>query len=220
MNDNKHNFIMDYTNKTTKSEIEEKIINLLNNKFSQKGYHKFTMDELASELHVSKKTIYRSFPTKEELLRKMLIDKLSFAYTVIVSNIQAQTNVVEKFIEFSKIIQEYFVLFNDESLYRLKHYYPKLADEIINLKKERVIPLIKLLLRVGRKKKIILDIPDNIIIKVFTAALSSISQMKKSYNEIEYQKTFESAFELLLNGILTKKGKQLLINKRINNESN
>lgn len=220
VNDNKHNMTKELKIHMTKSELEEKLINLLSEKFSSNGFEKFSLDELASELHISKKTIYQSFSTKEDLLRKLLIEKLNFAYTVVVSNIQAQTNIVDKFIELSKMIQDHFVLFNDSSLTRLKHYHPKLADEIISFKNERVIPLIKLLLRVGRKQKIILSIHDEIIIKVFTASLSSISQMKKGYNRIEYQKTFEAAFEMLLNGILTKKGKQLLINKRINNENN
>ena len=70
------------------------------------------------------------------------------------------------------------------------------------------------------EKKIISDTPDEIIIKVFTTSLGSIAQMKNKFDKASYQKTFEAAFEMLLNGILTKKGKQLLINKRINNESN
>jgi AcrR family transcriptional regulator len=206
--------------KISRSEVELKLINLLTQKFSSNGFEKFSLDELASELHISKKTIYKNFSTKEDLLRKLFIEKLNFTYTVVVSNIQAQTNIVDKFIELSKMIQDYFVLFNDASLTRLKHYHTKLANELITFKNERVIPLIKLLLRKGRKQKIILNIQDEIIIRVFTASLSSISQMEKSYEQVEFQKTFEAAFEMLLNGILTKKGKQLLINKRINNENN
>jgi len=221
VNDNKYNLMINTTNKIVESEIGEKLINLLNNKFSSNGYQKFTVDELANELHISKKTIYKSFLQKEDLVRKLLIDKLNFAYTVIVANIQAQTNVVDKFVEFSKMIKDHFVFFNGESLNRLQHYHPKLANEIITFKNERVIPLIKLLLRIGRKQKIILDIQDEIIIKVFTSSLSSIAEMKNNSNDnLSYHKAFITAFDMLLNGILTKKGKQLLINKRINNENN
>lgn len=220
VNDNKHILTNNSMKKISRSEVELKLINLLTQKFSSNGFEKFSLDELASELHISKKTIYKNFSTKEDLLRKLFIEKLNFTYTVVVSNIQAQTNIVDKFIELSKMIQDYFVLFNDASLTRLKHYHTKLANELITFKNERVIPLIKLLLRKGRKQKIILNIQDEIIIRVFTASLSSISQMEKSYEQVEFQKTFEAAFEMLLNGILTKKGKQLLINKRINNENN
>jgi len=119
------------------------------------------------------------------------------------------------------MIKDYFVIFKGESLNRLKHYHLKLANEIITFKNERVIPLIKLLLRDGRKQKIILDIQDEIIIRAFTSSLSSIAEKKNNGNDnLSYHIAFITAFNMLLNGILTKKGKQLLINKRINNENN
>ncbi|MFZ6032680.1 MULTISPECIES: TetR/AcrR family transcriptional regulator [unclassified Melioribacter] len=207
-------------NQLTRSKIEEKLINLLDEKLSRNGFEKFSMDELANELHISKKTIYKSFPTKEELVRKFYLGKLDYAYSVIVTNIQAQSNIVEKFVELSKMIQEHLVLFNNVSMLQLKHYHPELANELITFRNERVIPLIKLLLRVGRKKKLVNDIGDEIIIKVFTTSLGEITRLKKNYEQIEYQKIYETAFEILLNGILTKKGRQLLINKRIKNGSN
>jgi len=219
-NDNKHNLMRNTKKQITRSEVEEKLINLLDEKLSRNGFEKFSMDELASELHISKKTIYKSFPTKEELIRKLYLEKLNYAYSVIVTNIQAQSNIVEKFVELSKMIQEHLVLFNDVSMLQLKHYHPKLVNELISFRNERVIPLIKLLLRVGRKKKLVNDIDDEIIIKVFTTSLGEITQLKKNYEQIEYQKIYETAFEMLLNGILTKRGRQLLINKRIKNESN
>lgn len=218
--DNKHNLMRNTKNQLTRSKIEEKLINLLDEKLSRNGFEKFSMDELANELHISKKTIYKSFPTKEELVRKFYLGKLDYAYSVIVTNIQAQSNIVEKFVELSKMIQEHLVLFNNVSMLQLKHYHPELANELITFRNERVIPLIKLLLRVGRKKKLVNDIGDEIIIKVFTTSLGEITRLKKNYEQIEYQKIYETAFEILLNGILTKKGRQLLINKRIKNGSN
>lgn len=220
VNDNKHNLMDKTTKNILNEEIERKLINLIENKFSVDGFQKISMNQLAKELHISKKTIYKNFILKENLIRKVLVEKISFAYTIIITNIQAKSNIVEKFVELSHMIQEHFVLFNNDSLQLLKHYHPNLANEIITFRNERVIPLIKLLLRVGRKKKIISDTPDEIIIKVFTTSLGSIAQMKNNFYKASYQKTFEAAFEMLLNGILTKKGKQLLINKRINNESN
>ena len=220
VNDNKHNLMDKATKNILNEEIERKLINLIDTKFSAEGFHKISMNELANELHISKKNIYKNFISKENLVRKVLVEKISFAYTIIITNIQAKSNIVEKFVELSHMIQEHFVLFNNDSLELLKHYHPNLANEIITFRNDRVIPLIKLLLRVGRKKKIISDTPDEIIIKVFTTSLGSIAQMKNKFDKASYQKTFEAAFEMLLNGILTKKGKQLLINKRINNESN
>ena len=220
VNDNKHNLMDKATKNILNKEIEWKLINLIDTIYSAEGFQKIPMKKLAKELRISKKTIYRIFTSKEELVKRVLVEKLRYAYTTIVAVIQAKTNIVEKFIGLSNMIQEHFVLFNEESLKLLAHYHPNLAEEIFKFRNERVIPLVKLLLRVGRKKKIISDTPDEIIIKVFTTSLGSITQMKNKFDKASYQKTFEAAFEMLLTGILTKKGKQLLINKRINNENN
>ena len=220
VNDNKHNLMDKATKNILNKEIEWKLINLIDTIYSAEGFQKIPMKKLAKELRISKKTIYRIFTSKEELVKRVLVEKLRYAYTTIVAVIQAKTNIVEKFIELSNMIQEHFVLFNEESLKLLAHYHPNLAEEIFKFRNERVIPLVKLLLRVGRKKKIISDTPDEIIIKVFTTSLGSIAQMKNKFDKASYQKTFKAAFEMLLTGILTKKGKQLLINKRINNENN
>ena len=220
VNDNKHNLMDKATKNILNKEIEWKLINLIDTIYRAEGFQKIPMKKLAKELRISKKTIYRIFTSKAELVKRVLVEKLRYAYTTIVAVIQAKTNIVEKFIELSNMIQEHFVLFNEESLKLLAHYHPNLAEEIFKFRNERVIPLVKLLLRVGRKKKIISDTPDEIIIKVFTTSLGSIAQMKNKFDKASYQKTFKAAFEMLLTGILTKKGKQLLINKRINNENN
>ena len=52
--------------------IKEKIIIYSITEFLEKGSFKTTMDELAKGLKISKKTIYKFFPSKVILLEKML----------------------------------------------------------------------------------------------------------------------------------------------------
>jgi AcrR family transcriptional regulator len=37
------------------------------------GFHKTTMDEIAKELRISKKTIYKHFSSKDELVRAVFV---------------------------------------------------------------------------------------------------------------------------------------------------
>lgn len=192
-------------------EVADAITIHLSNRFILYGFRNFSMDYVSSSLHLSKKTIYRKFKTKEELIRAVLIRQLSEAYTSFVSIIQSQSNVVDKFIELSKIIEKYFSVFNETSLARLRQYFPELAEYIEQFKTNRIIPIINLLLKIGKKKQLILDIPDEIIMKVFNSALSDIAQSKSEFqSELSYETFFRKAFNFLLNGILTKKGKQIL----------
>jgi AcrR family transcriptional regulator len=195
-------------------ELKSRILDHLANEFANHGFRNFALDKIASELHISKKTIYKYFRTKEELIRIVLIKQLTVAYREVVTIIQAQSNIVEKFIDLSKMVEEYFTVFNEESVKRLKYHFPQLANYIEQFRFNRIVPLISLLLKLGRKQKLILEMPDEIILKVFSSSLGVIAEERsKPTSKFSYHQIFRQAFNLLLNGILTKKGKQLLIYK-------
>lgn len=196
------------------NDLGSKILNDISEIFMRDGFHNISMDEVANLLHVSKKTIYKHFYSKEMFITKIMVENLSSAYQVIVSVIQAKSNIIEKFLKLSEMVEKRFPLFNETSLNNLNYHFPQLANDIKNYKNKRIIPLIKILLRIGKKKKLIIDIPDDIVLKIFTSALSSIIQPEfiDSIN-YSYHETFGYTFNMLLNGVLTKKGKQILINK-------
>ena len=51
---------------------EEKILNYSTEVFIKNGFYKTTMDSIASNLSISKKTIYKFFPSKLLLLEKVV----------------------------------------------------------------------------------------------------------------------------------------------------
>ena len=53
------------------SLIVEKVIPYAEKLFRKYGYKKTTVDEIASGVHISKKTLYEVFPSKEAILREM-----------------------------------------------------------------------------------------------------------------------------------------------------
>ncbi|MBE0550806.1 MAG: TetR/AcrR family transcriptional regulator [Ignavibacterium sp.] len=192
-------------------ELKLRIQNHIAIDFSNHGFKNFALDKIASGLHISKKTIYKYFQTKEELVKIVLIKQLTAAYSEVITIIQAQSNVVEKFIDLSNMVEEYFTVFNEESIKRLKYHFPQLADYIEQFRSNRILPLISLLLKLGKKKNLILDIPEEIILKVFSSSLGAIAEARSEpTSKFSYHQMFRHAFNMLLNGILTKKGKQLL----------
>ncbi len=48
-------------------ELREKILNFSIQEFSKRGFSAVSLDEISRRLHISKKTIYRLFPTKRDL---------------------------------------------------------------------------------------------------------------------------------------------------------
>lgn len=197
--------------KMNKDELKSIIIDHIANDLLNHGFRNFTLDEVASNLHISKKMIYKIFQTKEELIRAVIIDQLSYPYRNVSKIIKVESSVVEKLFNLSIVVEQYYTAFNQTSIKRLAHYFPDLADYVEQFRINRIIPLINQILKDGKKKNLILDIPDQIILKVFTSALGAIAVSKKDdFTPYSYHQIFRQAFDILLNGILTNEGKQLL----------
>ena len=81
----------------------------------------------------------------------------------------------------------------------------------------KILPLINLIINHSKKHKIINNISNELIIKLFNHSLTTATD--KSFlihNNLTQEAVFKTIFNILLNGMLTKKGKKLLtINQRI-----
>jgi AcrR family transcriptional regulator len=196
--------------------VKSRILDHIEKKLSNQGFRNFTVDQIANELHISKKTIYKTFRTKEELIRSAIINQLTKPYRYVINIIEEERNTVEKFIELSKIVEQYYSAFNEIAIERLRYDFRDLADYIEQFRIHRINPLINRLLKDGKEKELILDIPYEIIIKVFTSALGAIATSKSdNLSNYSYHQEFRLTFNILLNGILKEKGKKIF-NQTIN----
>src|SRR5690348_18489006 len=59
------------------SETAQRIVAVARAHFFAHGFRSVTMDDLAAELGMSKKTLYAEFSSKTELLRAVLLDKFA-----------------------------------------------------------------------------------------------------------------------------------------------
>ena len=69
-----------------KKIAKEKIINAAYNVFTNKGYHKTTMDDIANEVGVSKASLYSYFKSKEEILQTVTNNTLNVSFTNFLDN--------------------------------------------------------------------------------------------------------------------------------------
>lgn len=54
------------------NDDEKRVIEAATERFMDAGIYKVTMDEIASDLHMSKKTLYKFFPSKEVMLKAIV----------------------------------------------------------------------------------------------------------------------------------------------------
>jgi AcrR family transcriptional regulator len=175
------------------------------------GLSYFRISQLCTDIHISKRTFYKIFDSKEEFLKELYLNMLITSYEAVVFILQAKTSFIKKIEDISKIIEARFKLFNNDTMAELKKLYPSIYLEVEFFQNERIKPLFMLLIKKAQKHKIINDFEPKflitlffeIITSMFTENLRNVSNGKNSY-------CFRDVFDLVLNGLLTKKGKSIL----------
>ncbi len=104
--------------------------------FHRFGIKSVSMDDVAREMSISKKTLYKYFKDKEELVSKVLECPSHEEFKNLPSG--TKLNAVEKHIKVYKTIVAFLNDLNPSFEYDLKKYYPKLWLETIQKRRENI----------------------------------------------------------------------------------
>lgn len=170
--------------------------------FNQKGL-KFTMDDIASLLGISKKTIYTVFADKEALFLAMvdeLFDSVKESERQILED--ADLTTTEKLRRVLSVLPESYKEVDFRQLYLLKEKYPKIYDQV-ELRLETGWETTIELLEQGIKEGVIRPIRIPLFKLMMEAALEQFFQRDILIkNRITYAEALDEVVEILLDGIL------------------
>ena len=111
--------------------MKEKIITKASDLFMKLGFKSVTMDDIAGEMCISKKTIYKFFCNKEILIEESTAT-VHFEIHEIISNIVAkQFNAIEENFEIRKMFREMFKSADASPVYQLKKHYPEIYAKVM-----------------------------------------------------------------------------------------
>lgn len=190
------------------SEDRIKILKYSRKKFHSEGFYKISMDEIAAELHVSKKTIYKYFPSKEKLLQEICSDTSCEIMSRIEAIIDGREDAVVKFVKLLNMHSNFTMNISDKWLRDLSIHAPDIKKNIDEMKNEQVNNVFTKLLEQGKKDKLIENFPTPIIIASFNSSLKAVLNHDFLINnKFSLQNAFKITYEMILNGILTDAGK-------------
>lgn len=193
------------------AEVEEqdKIIEHTEEKFFRDGFYKTTMDEIASELRMSKKTIYKFFPSKDDLVHAIAKFFMNRMKSKIVPALNSDKNAIEKLGDLIKILAKASEKISIARMEELKRHYPFVWNDIDNFRTEMMFGNITKVIDQGKKEGLFVDYPTIIIMNVLVASVRSIVNpdfiLNNNFSIIEAARY---AFRIVINGILTDKGKK------------
>lgn len=187
---------------------KEKIISYCTSKFLKEGFYLITVDQIAGDLRISKKTIYKFFSTKDELVETVAFNLINEVSGKIDNIINSDSDSLTKIIMLFEVMAGVVVRFSDKWLKDLQIHSPKLWQQIDEFRTKRAFTALGSIIRQGQIEGIIIEKPIELIIHIFVNTIRSVVHPDfLFYQKFDYREAFIHSFEILFNGILTKKGK-------------
>ena len=188
-----------------------KILKAASDTFFSRGFYKIPVDDIASILQMSKKTIYKHFPTKENLVREVAYLFIKTHSSNIAEIINHDYNAVEKLFYIFQYLGNMLININDKWFSDIQSQAPEIWSEIEVFRSRFMTQNISRIIEQGKKEKYIVNHPSLIIINVFISSIRGIiNPAFITNNKMPAFKALESTLAILMNGILTAKGKNLL----------
>ena len=117
-----------------KNEVSERILTHAHELFMQYGLKSVSMDDIATQLGMSKKTIYQFYADKESLVKEVVTKTTQENQLVCESDCEKSENAIhELFLAMAQMSKLYQTM-NPSVVYDLHKYYPK-AFQIFNAHK-------------------------------------------------------------------------------------
>ena len=114
--------------------MKEKIVKKATDMFLKLGFKSVTMDDIAGEMCISKKTIYKYFCNKEVLIEEGTTAIHNEVYKIIDEIVAKDYNAIEENFEIRKMFKEMFKSVNDSPIYQLKKHYPEIYSKMMTNK--------------------------------------------------------------------------------------
>lgn len=190
--------------------VRRRIVANARRRFLVHGFRIVTMDDLAADLGMSKKTIYTHFSDKVALLEAVLLDKLHDIDADLgriasrdVSNFPALLH------ELCACLQRHLEEIQPTFLWDIQRERPDMFMLIQKKRQKMIHRYFGKVLDEGRKAGLVCkDIPANLIIEILLAMVEAIlNPQKMKALGLTPQDGFLTIIRVVLRGVMTEKGK-------------
>ena len=186
--------------------------------FKEHGIKSVTMDDIARDLGISKRTLYENYAKKEDLIADCLEEYIEQGKEVGLRIVEKSENIIEALLFFLKKDCTDDTRFIPATAKEIKRYYPELFQSVVLKHKEERTSQIAAFLEKGQKEGLIRkDIKPDLMSKLLTIQIDHF--LNHDPETIGYSTTemFSSIFMTFTRGISTPEGYQLIEKLIINN---
>ncbi|MBK3519774.1 TetR/AcrR family transcriptional regulator [Carboxylicivirga marina] len=178
--------------------------------FCQYGIKSVSMDDIAREQGMSKKTLYQFINDKNDLVEAALQVASDQDCKVMVVFKRNDLNAIEQFFEFKTIMEPHIGQYQPTIMFDLKKYYPNVLQEFQSKQKDVVIEAYSSNIIQGKKEGNYHDDVDESIIArlLFAHHIFTFDDSNGlfSSNDLRNMELFSEIFKYHFRGICTPKG--------------
>lgn len=166
---------------------------------------KFTMDDLAGRLGISKRTLYEHCSSKVEVLDNIIEQTLREADEKTIQIVEdPELSLIDKIKGVMTVLPNHYELYDLKILDQLKRYFPEQWTKVNDALQDDWNTL-RVLIEQGIREGIIRDMNVNLIMKlIIDATNSTLDQRFFLKNHISVTQALSSIVEVLLYGLMPR----------------
>lgn len=190
----------------------ENILEKVSELYNKYGIKSVTMDDVARELGISKKTLYQYVENKNELVSKVLDFVLEKGDCDIKKLYEKPLNAIEELLEVGVHIIKSVKDYNPSTEYDLRKYYPDLHKKMQDVRREKMYEAVLKNIQKGKTEGLFRDdLDDEIISKMQTSRFLNMgSDEFMSPDDVFKPKYILELFIYHIRGIANNKGIEVL----------
>lgn len=182
-------------------QTKDKILLAFRELAQERGFYDATVDELALRSSVSKRTIYRHFSSKEEIIEEVMFRFMRETEQMISMAIASADNASEKIANFIKILPERLKGENPRALRDLQNHYPEIWEKVEQFRAGKIEILINIIVegsKEGHFKPINPTVATAALLATVRAVVNPTFMME---NNLTPDETFKTVMNIFLYGI-------------------
>lgn len=200
--------------------MREKIVHRATELFLSLGVKSVTMDDIANELGISKKTIYVHFENKTQLVEASTLEVFEIISQGIDAICQLQKDPIEEIYDIKKLVMEHLKYEKSSPYHQLQKYYPKIFSSLrskqYRLMEDCVADNLKRGITLGLYRD---NLEIDIISKLYFTSIRSLKDKQLfPLKHFSMSSLMNHYLEYHVRGICTPKGLKVLT-KIINNQN-
>jgi len=189
----------------TETEIRDRIISFAREHFLHEGFSKVTLDEIAAELGMSKKTLYKYFEDKEDLLRAGVEENLRKISREIETITASNDPFAEKLARVMMIIGKQMSRLSRGAMLDMQKFTPELWNQIETFRKDQIFNKIGKMMAHAREENVFRPyINEQILtLMIINCVQGILNPEVLSQNSFSAEDAFKSIFRTIFEGALT-----------------